>query len=441
MSLDESRHNKSLDKNPIAKERILEIQKIAKHPLIMIMGAHGVGKDSTIQRLLEKMNGIPKMKRATSRERKERDEKWDFTYYTPEEMEKAIESGEVLFAYDSDRNDGSKYWLLYEELKKLEHQSFMTVIGIEWLEVRYYVPHITCCLVRDEKELIDALQSRTSDPQTQKNIRETKRNLAKYLDKPWNAKIIIENQTGNIDETVGEIKSAIEYFEKGVSSEDEGILDALFDSSILAHVTSGKNLIDFRQNLLNFLIDEKNNIKEEKVSALINFMFLKKFNRFHFHSYLEALSDWSNKRTEKNIYEEIALFYRETAHILYELWRQKDAKKIMLQIGERDYAFPQKDEGKRLEKQTIDTEQCLANLKAKYNFNYREGKKIVFVENSFEPSRLAARLAEETLHLLLITRGIEIVQSTSFWGEFKIKLLEPYDGIEYIECQIIRDRL
>lgn len=421
--------------NNIAKQRIIEIQRIARHPLIMIMGASGVWKDTIIKELLKEIEWVTKMKRATSREIQERDKEWDFEYFTSEEMWKWINAGEILFAYDSHREDWTKYWLLYNELKKLEEQPLITVMGQGWLEIKKYIPVIVCCITRAEEDIKNALLTRSSDNQTQKNIQETKKNITEFLDKPLYSQIIIENTTGDINKTVSEIKEAIKYFEKGIRNEYPDILNAIFNTNIVNYIYWEDVHTSFKQNITQFITDEKGNIDKYRVNNLVHFMFTHKFS--HYQSYFTIIKDNSHTETPKGINTEISIFYEETANLLYNKGFPAEAKKIMLQIGEPDYIFTQED--KNIEANKIDIDQCAKELASIYNYSYKEKNKLIFIHNSYAFWKSAIKLAQKTLNLLLRTKEIKIEKVPSMYGIFRIKLLVPYNDIKCIECEIIKD--
>lgn len=190
------------EENPLIRGNILDIQKTAKHPLIIIMWASGVGKDTIINWLLKNNEILDRVKRATTRVKKERDLDWDFEYMSSEEMEEKVQTWAVLFSYNSHRNDWSQYWMLYKELKKLKDQPLITVMWQGGLEISNHVPVIICMLTRSEKDIVNALSGRISDAQTQKNIQATKKNLLKFLDSPLQSQLIIENETNNVEKTI-----------------------------------------------------------------------------------------------------------------------------------------------------------------------------------------------------------------------------------------------
>jgi guanylate kinase len=114
--------------NPEIDKRIDHINSIAKFPLILVMGGAGNGKDAVVNHLIENYPSIKKITRATSREKKERDQKGDFEYLEGETMKKMIESGDVLFSYESHRSmeQNQFFGLLYTELLQLKDSPCIT---------------------------------------------------------------------------------------------------------------------------------------------------------------------------------------------------------------------------------------------------------------------------------------------------------------------------
>jgi len=430
------------ENNPLIREKILEIQKIAKHPLIIIMGASGVGKDTIINKLLERNEQLSKIKRATTRERKERDQKWDFEYLTHEEMSEKTRSWDILFTYESHREDWSQYWMFYEELKKLKEQPLITVMWQGWLQITNHVPVIICMLTRNEWDIVDALSGRQLDKQTQKNIKLTKANLTRFLNVPLQSQLIIENKTGNIDKTVWEIEDALKYFEEGINSNEQDVLNSIFNSNIIDSVAREDFDLDvFRKTLLFYLRDENWKTDREKISHLVRFMYTRKFAKVE--QYLGFVRSYWEIKNKKWIIGELETFYRETAKILYNKWFQEESKKILLQIGEIEEPNLDEDNFNKSEdfESKIDISDCLIALWARYIDSYIKDDEIVFYHNGYAWWRNASKLAKETLNLLLKTKDVEIERSTSMWGYFQVKLLQPYNGIKYIELQIIKDEV
>jgi guanylate kinase len=430
------------ENNPIVREKILEIQRLAKHPLIIIMGASGVGKDTIINALLDRNKKLSKIKRATSREKKDRDADGDFEYFTSEEMEKNIKSGDILFAYDSHRQDWSKYWMLYEELKKLEEQPLITVMWQGGLQIINYVPIIICMTTRNEEDILKALSARDSDLQTQQNIKLTKQNLARFLNTPLQSQIIIENKTNNIEKTLSEIEEAIIYFEKWIHSDEQDILNSIFNSNIIHYIGNEEfDLTVFRETLWHYFRNSDWKIDKDKVAHLVKFMYTRKFTKTK--QYVSYIRTHREEKNEKWIINERKKFYKETAQILYDVWFHEEAKKVMLQIWETTDPFIDQKEVCESEgiKSKIDISNCLGILWTRYTDSYIENGKIVFYHNGYAWWRNASKLAKDTLNLFLKTKGIKIERSTSMFWTFQVKLLEPYDGISYIECEIIKDRV
>ena len=431
------------ENNIIIKQKILEIQEIAKHPLIIIMGASGVGKDTIINALLDRNKKLSKIKRATSRERKDRDDSGDFEYFTPVKMEEKISSGDVLFAYDSHRKDWSKYWMLYEELKKLQKQPLITVMWQGGLQITNHVPIIICMLTRNEWDIIDALSIRQSDKQTQKNIQSTKENLLCFLNAPLQSQIIIENETNNIEKTVLEIQEAIDYFEKSIYSDESDILNNIFNSNIIHYVANEDfDLTVFKDTLLHYLNDDAWKIDKNKVNHLVKFMYTRKFARVE--QYLSFVRNYWKVKNEKWVINERKKFYEVVAKVLYDEWFHQETKKVMLQIwetAEPKIEYQKNNESKNIYDK-IDISNCLGILSKMYMESYQEwDNKLVFYHNGYAWWRNASKLAKETLHLLLKTKCIEVKKTTIMWGSFQIKLLNPYEGIEYVELQIIKDKV
>lgn len=430
------------ENNPLIREKILDIQKTAKHPIIIIMGASGVGKDTIINELLKNNPAISRIKRVTSREKKERDQEWDFEYLTPKEMEEKIQTGDVLFAYDSHRKDGSKYGMIYKEIKKLENHPLVTVMGQWGLDIRSHVPIIVCTLTRNEWDIVDALSTRKSDKQTQKNISETNKNLVRFLDKPLYSQIIIENKTNNVAQTVSEIEDAIKYFQREIQSTKPDILNKIFNTNIIDYVNAQtRDLSVFKDTLRLYLKNGKEEIDQNRVRSLVQFMYTRKFSKIS--QYLTFIRDYENIKNKKGILKERKTFYKETAKLLYSEWFHEEAHKIMLQIWETEEPFSQEIAHNNIEHtdNIIGISQCLDNLWARYVDSYIEGHKITFYHNGYAWWRNASKLAKETLNMLLNTKNIEIKNSTSMRGNFNAKLLKPYNWIEEIECQIIKDKV
>jgi hypothetical protein len=89
----------------------------------------------------------------------------------------------------------------------------------------------------------------------------------------------------------------------------------------------------------------------------------------------------------------------------------------------------------------VDIQECSKELTSLYDDHYTEGNTLIFIHSSFTFWRNARELAKETFNLLQETKDIEIELVTRMWGTFKIKLLVPYDNIEYIECKIVQDEV
>ena len=440
-----TKHLMSLDalrNNPMLMEKILEIQKIAKYPLILITWASGVGKDTIISSLLERNSSLTKTIRATTREKKERDKEGDFVYLTPTEMETQIQNGEVLFQYDSHRNDGSQYWFFYEELKKLKDQPLIAPVWPGGLGpmahiMRPYMPVIICSMIRNEDTILQALSGRHSDQQTQKNIQDIKKNLSVTLDHPSYSQIIVQNQTGNIDQTVSEIEDAIRYYTDSTSL-DTKLLQSIFNIAMVRHIDE-EDLTLFKQNLTSFLTNEEEQIDKEKVDLLTDFMLTQKFSNFM--PYVDLIKHWPTEKNHKDISAETSMFYTETAKFLDQKGFHKESQKIMLQIGESDYSSQGHTSHETKEIAKTDIPHCIHQLSSLYESHHQEGGKLIFTHAGFAFGHKATNLAEKTLSLALHTVGIHIQNVTSMFGEFHFKLSKPYHGIEDIQCQIIKDRV
>ena len=426
--------------NPLIRGNILDIQKTAKHPLIIIMWASWVGKDTIINWLLENNTNLNRAKRATTREQKERDLDWDFEYMSAEEMEEKIQTWEVLFSYSSHRNDWSQYWMLSKELKKLKDQPLITVMWQGGLDITNHVPVIVCMLTRSEKDIVDALSGRINDAQTQKNIQATNKSLLKFLDSPLQSQLIIENETNNVEKTISDIEAAVSCFEKGIYSDQQDILNSIFNSNVIDYIAwEHFDTKIFRETLSTYLRDDDWEKDKSKAAHLVEFMYTRKFGKMSY--YASFIRNYRKTKNKKEIINEREVFYKETAQVLYNEWFPEEAKKVLLQIWE--ITEPHKNEGD-IEKDfdKISISDLLSKLWGRYTDSIMQwDNKILFFHNWYAWWKNASKLAKETLHWLQKTKGIKIEKSTSMFWLFKIKLLEPYNWIEEIEIEIIKDKV
>jgi hypothetical protein len=82
---------------------------------------------------------------------------------------------------------------------------------------------------------------------------------------------------------------------------------------------------------------------------------------------------------------------------------------------------------------------CIDELTLLYGQSFgQDWNTLLFVHNEFAFGRNAVKLAQNTRNLLSNTKDIELSNSTGMRGNFKFKLLKPYNWIEYVECQIIK---
>ena len=426
------------EENPLIRGNILDIQKTAKHPLIIIMWASGVGKDTIINWLLKNNEILDRVKRATTRVKKERDLDWDFEYMSSEEMEEKVQTWAVLFSYNSHRNDWSQYWMLYKELKKLKDQPLITVMWQGGLEISNHVPVIICMLTRSEKDIVNALSGRISDAQTQKNIQATKKNLLKFLDSPLQSQLIIENETNNVEKTISDIEAAIDYFEKGIYSDKQDVLNSVFNSNIIDYIDLEHfDTKIFRDTLSNYLRNDNWKINKDKINNLVKFMYTRKFGKIE--NYARLIRKYPRIKNKRKIINELEIFYKETAQVLYNEWFPEEARNVLLQIWETTELH--KDENYM--ENTFDKIGVSDLLNRLWN-RYTDSKmqwydNILFFHNWYTWWRNASKLAQETLYWLQKTKGIKIKKSTSMFWQFKIKLLEPYNWIKEIEIEIIKD--
>lgn len=433
-------HNSLNSIHPLAKARIDEIREKAKYPLILLLGVSGVGKNSILEKLLQDtitwVAWLKKMKRPTTRKQKDRDLVWDYEYLTDEQMQQALLSGDILFAYDSHRSDWSVYGLYYEELKKLEHHPLITAIWQWWLKVIEYVPSIVCCLFRDENGIKDSLLWRLTDDQTLKNVENISRDTVSFLQKAKFADIMVENETGNNEKTVQHIKQTIAYLTRK-QDEHVQLLDTIFGTSMIDQIY-WKEIPLFVNRLLLFLKDDNDAVSAEKIDSLIHFMYRAKFSSLR--RYFKIIGKYGAEITPEGIQEDMAIMYKQTAEIIYALGYQKEAKHILLQIWLREYAFPehiQRDVDALVDNRDIAS--CIDLLSEKYDYYSTKGSEMIFVHNTYAFWTNANRLAGQTLDILLNTKGVKIVESTSMRWAFKIKLLSPHEWIEHITIYIVKD--
>ncbi len=431
-----------LPENTKMREKILYIQKIAKHPLIVIMWAPGIGKDTIVNTLLRENPRLAKLQRVTSREQKTRDQAWDFVYLTSKEIDKKSASGDVLFTYDSHRNDGSKYWIPYKELKKLEDQPLITTMGVWWLNnIKHYIPLIVCTLTRNEEDIIEALSNRHGDSQTWKNIQKTKENLERFLDQPLFTQLLIENTQNDIPKTVKTIQEVLHFFETNIITEKQQNLNNTLNAHLIDYINNEHpSLHDLEETILYYLHDDNGEINKKRLNEIVYFMYVWKFHEVR--RYIQYNKNFKDKRNKRGIRKERELFYKKIAETIYFLWFHEEAKKILLQIWETKEPYKtQKNHTSRHNISKIEIFDCLKNLQTKYPYSYIEKDTMVFLQNNYKFWREASNLAKDTLKELFKTKNIEIKNTTHMRGTFKIKLLHPNDKIQYIKFQIIKDRV
>lgn len=428
--------------SPLVKEKILALQKIIQHPLLAIMWVSGAGKDKVIEHILHKDPSFTKMRRATTRPHKDRDNPDDFIYMNDEEMDKAILSGDVLSAYYSHRWDGTRYGLLYTELEKLAHHPMVTTLGLGWLAVKHYIPMIAGTIIRKEKDIVEGLGTRVDDEQTWFNIENLQANSNTFLWAPLKSQFFIENIKDRPDSTASGILDIFQHFERDIFRSHPTPLGSMFSIAVGQYMWwEDANLEHFRTNLVHFLTDEQWHVDKEKMQELYYFVLTQKFSQSPaYFNKMKARSDsYLIPKGEKK-WE--VVIYQATAQLLFDLWYIQEAKNILLQIGITHYPFRLRSQAPAISSQKIDIPHSLGKLSQRYLSSYldKEGEKLIFIHNSFAFGWSATRLAERTLHTLLQTKNIKIHRTTMMWGTFEVELLEPHDGIKYIECQITKDR-
>ncbi len=428
-------------------DKINEVIEQAQYPLVVLVGASGVGK-SLIQDMLVK-DWMSKMKRATSRPQKDRDSEWDFEYFSKNEIEAEINRWNVLFPYSNySRKDWYKYWLLYEELKKLKYNLHISVMWVDWLYIKNYIPVIICSLIRDSVSIEKGLKARPWDTQTQLNINSINETLYKPLKTPKHSQLIVENIDWNPQFAGNKIKNYVDYLMKYLFIETKNvshksILNTIFflQSYYFQNCTEDQDnnaYWDFREDLKNFLISD-NYVDITKLEELVNYMCIYKFQEYDERiKYMKKHSKKINK--DDTIYS----FYKETASLIYELWFKEEAKSIMLQIWENTTSFENKKEIEPINSTKVPVKTFLSEMGYMYDYyeHNKETKTILFVHNSYAFWYNIYALARNTFSLLLKTEDINLMNANHIGSlHSKIKLSKPYKWVEYIEYDIVKDKV
>lgn len=90
-------------------------------------------------------------------------------------------------------------------------------------------------------------------------------------------------------------------------------------------------------------------------------MLTQKFS--HVPSYFNVMYNWRSAYVSpKDLAEETNRIYQETAQLLYDMGYIKEAKNILLQIGETRYCFRLRSQAPKISLSKIDIPHCLGML-------------------------------------------------------------------------------
>jgi guanylate kinase len=440
-------------KNLHLQQKIDHLTSIVNFPLIVMMWAPWVWKDTILNALVKIYPDAKKIKRATTRPRKTRDIDNDFDFLTPERFAALRDQWEILFDYESHRlsEKWSQNGYLYSELLWLENHICFTVLWKWWLDhlSQFPISVISILIHWDEEFVVSNLSKNRvlTEWDFQENIDQVKSNLTDLMNSSQETDLVVQNVAWSLQETIVKIHHLIEECRSGILSERSYEMLAPIRRSLMWIMDKSLSRKDLETAIYHTLVDEEWNVDPNKLHLLVQSMYFSKKNNLpNLMQTYSRMWHRESKTTSKELRKE---YYIAVARVVYHLWHKQEAHDVLLQVWIQDNSVFKEVIA------PIEYQYTLEDIMTENEITSLKGKGLVETKNNTYHSLIDRTLniyeyalfwrnlysiAQSWNAMLSNTAQVEILETT---GVSRWTILARVDGhpdISYIKIHVIKDR-